>query len=106
MSKSVGVVDDSIKWAAGYLRDNPGASFADICRAKPPGLKVWKGIMGKVKEYIATGEITPRVRKEKPPTPTDEPLSIFDRINDMETRLLTLEERVASIVRLLGLKAS
>lgn len=105
----------SIKWAAGFLKENPDAGFKELHKAKPTGMKVWKGLMGAVRAYMTTGKITAPARKERVVEhlrSTTTPGSIFERIENLEVKLLAtqdamedLENTVQGLMARLGLSA-
>lgn len=118
MKKDNTATIEGIKWAAGYLKEHPEAPFAELMKAKPEGLKVWKGIMGSVRTYMETGKVTLPKRKKanaqlpKTPPETKPVFSIFERLDALErlTRDLNEEnracaDRISDLAGQLGLEA-
>jgi len=79
---------DGIVWAAEYLLKHPKATWVELQQARPPGIKLWKGMMGVVKTYQATGEMSfpARVRKPK-------------EQEEVEPVIPALQRAVASLMR-------
>lgn len=91
---------DGILWAANYLLEHPKASWVELQQHRPPGIKLWKGMMGVVRTYQATGTVSipdspPRRREPK----DDEPVipALQRAIGSMAREIETLKVRLAKL---------
>ena len=89
---------DGIKWAAQFMLEHPGCTWVEMQQARPQGIKLWKGMMGVVKTYAATGVMAfPDKTKVEDVSPLPEEgtgiiPSLIRRVNDLGNQVQRLTQ--------------